>query len=144
MTTLTNKTFTLFNEKKALFSTLWIFAMLNYFYCDYLSNLDASVIKELLSGHIAGMVVNSTFMLSAAVLMEIPTAMVLLSRVLPYRSNRWANIIAGSIMTVVQLSSFFVGSGPTPHYIFYSVIEASCTAFIVWYAWKWQSPAEAD
>lgn len=144
MTTVTNKTITLFNEKKALLSTLWIFVMLNYLYCDLLSNMDAGVIKDLLSGHIAGMQVNSGFMLGSAILMEIPTIMVLLSRVLPYRFNRWANIIAGAIMTVVQLSSFFVGSGPTPHYIFYSIIEASCTAFIVWYAWTWQAPAEAE
>jgi hypothetical protein len=130
--------------KKALFSTLWIFAMLNYFYCDYLSNLDAGVLKGLLDGKVAGMAVNSTFMLSAAILMEIPTAMVLLSRVLPYRFNRWANIIAGLIMTLVQISSLFVGTSPTPHYIFYTVIEASCTAFIVWYAWTWRNAETAE
>jgi len=143
MSTFTSKTITLFNEKKVLLSTLWIFVMLNYLYCDILSNMESSVLRDLLSGQVAGMTLNQGFLLGAGILMEIPTALVLLSRILPYRSNRWANIIAGSIMTVVQLSSFFVGSGPTLHYIFYSVIEASCTAFIVWYAWKWQSPAEA-
>lgn len=144
MSTFTNKTITLFNEKKVLLSTLWIFVMLNYLYCDILSNMESSVLRDLLSGQVAGMTLNHGFLLGAGILMEIPTALVLLSRVLPYRANRWANIIAGSIMTAVQISSNFVGTGLTPHYIFYSVIEASCTAFIVWYAWKWQSPAEAE
>ncbi len=138
---------TVFNPsagKKALFSTLWIFVMFNYFYCDYLSNLDAGVLKGLLDGKIAGMSVTPSFMMNAALLMEIPTIMVLLSRVLPFRVNRWANIIAGLIMTLVQVGSLFVGSGPTLHYIFYSVIEASTTAFIVWFAWNWHDAAPAE
>ncbi|NMB58009.1 MAG: hypothetical protein GYA12_02480 [Chloroflexi bacterium] len=130
--------------KKALFSTLWIFLMFNYLYCDFLSNMESTVLKGLLDGQIAGMAVTPAFMLNAALLMEIPTAMVLLSRVLPFRVNRWANIVAGLIMTLVQVGSLFVGSGPTPHYIFYSVIEASTTAFIVWFAWNWRAAEAAE
>jgi hypothetical protein len=133
-----------FIEKKALFSTLWIFVMLNYLYCDFLSNMESSVLKGLLDGHIGGMTITTSFMMNAAMLMEIPTAMVLLSRILPFRANRWANIIAGLIMTLVQIGSLFVGTGPTPHYIFYSVIEASCTAFVVWHAWKWHEVDSAE
>ncbi|BCY17602.1 hypothetical protein hrd7_14510 [Leptolinea sp. HRD-7] len=130
--------------KKALFSTLWIFLMFNYLYCDFLSNMESTVLKGLLDGQIAGMAVTPAFMLNAALLMEIPTAMVLLSRVLPFRVNRWANIVAGLIMTLVQVGSLFVGSGPTPHYIFYSVIEASTAAFIVWFAWNWRAAEAAE
>jgi len=130
--------------KKALFSTLWIFLMFNYLYCDFLSNMESTVLKGLLDGQIAGMAVTPAFMLNAALLMEIPTAMVLLSRVLPFRVNRWANIVTGLIMTLVQVGSLFVGSGPTPHYIFYSVIEASTAAFIVWFAWNWRAAEAAE
>jgi threonine/homoserine/homoserine lactone efflux protein len=73
-------------------------------------------------------------------MMEIPIAMVILSRVLKYGLNRWFNIIAGIIMTLVQIMSLFVGA-PTSYYVFFSIIEISCTAFIVWYAWTW--PKEA-
>jgi threonine/homoserine/homoserine lactone efflux protein len=72
--------------------------------------------------------------------MEIPMAMVLLSRVLKYRANRWANIVAGILMTVVQFSTLFLGSSPTPFYLFFSVIEIACTSVIVWYAWKSPDP----
>ena len=130
--------------KKAIFSTLWIFVMFNYLYCDFLSNMESSVLKGLLDGQIAEMTITTSFLLNAALLMEIPTAMVLISRVLPFRANRWANIIAGLVMTLVQVGSLFVGTGPTPHYIFYSVIEASTTAFIVWFAWNWRAAGSAE
>jgi len=80
---------------------------------------------------------NQGFLLGAAIMMEIPFIMILLSRLLKYKANRCANIIAGSIMTLVQTSSLFAGSALTLHYIFYSIIEIGCTLFIVWYALKW-------
>ena len=122
---------------KARLSTLWIFAMLNYLYCDVLALMDSGYLKQVMTGNVGGIHMTQGFLLGASILMEIPTAMVLLSRVLGYRANRWANIIAGSIMTVVQVASLFLGSSPTTYYIFFSVIEIACTAFVVWYAWKW-------
>ena len=65
--------------------------------------------------------------------------MVLLSRILKYRANRWANIIAGTIMTVALIATLFVAV-PTLYYVFFSIIEIACTAFIVWYAWRWPNP----
>ena len=129
-------------DTKGKFQALWIFVMFNYLYCDLISNMDSGVLKELLEGHVGSIQVNQEFMLGAALLMEIPIAMVLLSRVLKYRANRWANIIAGAIMTIVQISSLFFGTGPTLHYVFYSIIEIACTAFIAWNAWMWQPVVE--
>jgi Family of unknown function (DUF6326) len=124
-------------DKKAILSTLWIFAMLNYLYCDVMSLMDPAFLKQYLTGNVGGVQITQGFLLGAAVLMEIPTAMVLLSRVWRYKANRWANIIAGSIMTVVQLSTLFFGSSPTLYYLFFSTLEIACTALIVWFAWKW-------
>jgi len=66
--------------------------------------------------------------------MEIPIAMVLLSRVLNYKANRWTNVIAGVIMTVIQTLTLFAVK-PTLYYAFFSVIEIASTAAIVWLAW---------
>lgn len=128
-------------EMKVKLSTLWIFVMLNYLYCDVVTLFDSGVLKELMTGIVGGIHFTQGFLLGAAILMEIPIAMVLLSRVLKYRANRWTNITAGAIMTVVQLSSLFFGTSPTPYYLFFSIIEVACTSFIVWYAWKWPNPA---
>ncbi|MFI5098948.1 MAG: DUF6326 family protein [Actinomycetes bacterium] len=120
----------------ATLSTLWIFVMFNYLYCDLLGLMDSGSLKQYLTGHVNGIDVTQGFLLGAAVLMEIPIAMIVLSRVLKPKTNRRANIAAGAFMTVVQIASLFVGS-LTMFYAFFSVIEIACTAFIVWYAWTW-------
>jgi threonine/homoserine/homoserine lactone efflux protein len=127
-------------DGRVILSTLWIFATLNYLYCDVMALMDAKLLKQFMEGNVGGVETTQGFFLGAAILMEIPMAMVLLSRVLKYRANRWANIIAGTIMTVVQFSTLFFGSSPTIYYIFFSIIEIACTLVIVWYAWQWRNP----
>ena len=125
-------------DMKIKLSTLWIFAILNYIYCDVFGLTDPNMLKELISGT-GPIQMTQGFLLGAAILMEIPIAMVLLSRVLKYKENRRANIIAGLIMSVVQVSSLFVGT-PTIYYAFFSIIEIACTLFIVFYSWRWRNP----
>jgi Family of unknown function (DUF6326) len=116
-------------DKNVTFSTFWVFVTLNYIYCDVFILFDVSR---------GSAPMGQSFLLGASVLMEIPMAMVILSRILKYKADRWANIIAGGIMTVAQALSLFVGP-PTPYYLFFSVIEISCTLTIIWYAWKWSN-----
>ncbi len=135
----TNERSSSIEQRQAQFSTLWVFAMFNYLYCDVLAIMDPAVLRQYLAGTVAGMPLTQGFLLGAGILMEIPTAMILLSRILPQRANRLANIIAGALMTAVQVGSLFISS-PTPFYVFFSAIEIACTAFIVWYAWTWTAP----
>jgi len=135
----TNKKTVPIKDARVILSTLWIFVTLNYLYCDVLGFFDPAMLKALMTGRVGAIEFTSGFLLASSILMEIPIGMVLLSRVLKYGTNRWANIIAGTIMTLVQISSLFFGTAPTTYYMFFSVIEVVCTAFIVWYAWKWTS-----
>ncbi len=137
----TNNTAARSTDRKVSLSTLWLFALLNYLYCDVVSLMDSGLLRQYMAGEVGGIQVTPGFLLGASVLMEIPIAMILLSRVLGYRANRWANMIAGAIMTVVQALSLTVGSSPTGYYLFFSVIEIASTAFIVWHAWRWANPA---
>ena len=125
------KTTTEMKDKKVMLSTLWLFAMLNYTYGDVVTLMDP--VKH------GSIQLTQGFLLGASIFQEIPIAMVLLSRILKYRANRWANIIAGTIMTVALIVTLFVAV-PTLHYVFFSIIEIACTAFIVWYAWRWPNP----
>jgi hypothetical protein len=137
----TNKKTIELKDRKVILSTLWIFAMFNYLYCDIMTVMDPVQLKQLLTGTANGITMNDKFLLAAAILMEIPIAMIFLSRILNYKSNRLVNIMAGSIMTAVQIMSLFVGSGsPTIYYLFFSTFEIACTLFILWYAWKWVEP----
>lgn len=115
-------------DRKVTLSTLWVFLMFNYLYCDVLTLTDP--VKQV------GPQLTQGFLLGASILMEIPIAMVLLSRILKYRANRWVNIIAGTIMVAVQILTLFIGI-PTIYYVFFSAIEIICALFIIWYAWKW-------
>jgi Family of unknown function (DUF6326) len=127
-------------DMKSKLSTLWIFVALNYLYCDIVSLMDPELLPQYLRGNVNGLELTPVFLLGAAILVEIFIAMILLSRVLPYRANRWANISAGTIMTAVQSATLFVGV-PAPYYLFFSVIEIATTVVIVWFAWTWRAPA---
>jgi hypothetical protein len=118
-------------DRKMHLSILWLFATLNYLYADVVTLMDP--VK-----HTGAIVLTPAFLLGASILVEIPMAMVLLSRIVPYPANRWVQLIAGTLMTVVQIATLFVGT-PTLYYVFFSVIEIATTAFIIWYAWRWHT-----
>ena len=118
-------------------STLWITASLSYLYCDIISLMDPELLKQYLAGNVNGLAFTPGFLLGAAILISIPILMVLLSRVLNYRANRWANITAAAFMTGVQTLTLFIG-WPAPYYLYLSIIEITCTVLIVGYAWKWR------
>jgi hypothetical protein len=118
-------------DLKSKLSTLWIFVSLNSAYVDITTLYD-----NVFLGITRKVPYSQGFLLFGAVLVEVPISMVLLSRVLKYRPNRWANIIAGTFTTGVQIVSLFVGT-PTMYYLFFSAILIPSTVVIVWYAWKW-------
>ena len=119
---------------KSKLSTMWIFATFNYLYCDVVTLMDRNVLKEFLGGRVGGVDVTQGFLLGAGMLVEIPMAMLLLSRLLGRRVDRLANVAAGALMTIVQAGTLAVHT-PTPYYAFFSAIEIACTAAIVWFAW---------
>ena len=119
-------------DMKARLSTLWIVVMFNMAFADILSFM-----MEWSAGSTPEIEVTQVLMLVMAMLVEVPIAMIVLSRVLPYKANRWANIIAGVITT-----AFVVGGGSTYlHYIFFAAVEILCMLLIIWYAWQWSEPA---
>ena len=126
-------------DRRVILSTLWIFVTLNYLYCDVLGLMDSEILSQYLTGKVEGLAITKSFLLGGAILMEIPIAMVLLSRILKLKINRWTNIIAAFIKTAAMLMSLFVGS-PAGYYSFFAVIEISTTLFIIWYAWTWTGP----
>jgi hypothetical protein len=71
--------------------------------------------------------------------------MIVACRLLPFRANRLANIIAGAILTLINGFLTFVlpltngdFRDPTfPAYVFFATIETVCTIVIIWQAWTW-------
>ena len=120
-------------DRKMMLSALWIFATLNYIYADVFTLFFVPGAQKETATMTAGAV------LGFAVLMETAIAMVLLSRVLKYGANRWANIIVGAIHTAAVFFSLFAAP-PAPFYVFFATVEIVCTLVIIWYAWTWPNP----
>src|SRR5205085_9308577 len=121
-------------------SVLWIFALLNYLYADVRALWAIVGLRNPADTPHLGQWV----LAGSAVLMEIPIAMIVACRLLPFRANRLANIIAGSIVTLVSGFLTFVppliglGRPPAlPEYLFFATIETVCTSVIIWQAWTW-------
>jgi len=127
------------HDVKERLSVLWVFALLNYLYADVIALWALLGTPPADTPHLGQLA-----LAGAAVLMEIPIAMILASRLLPFRANRLANIIAGSIVTLVNGFLTFIpplvgwGRPPAlPEYLFFATIETVCTVAIVWQAWTW-------
>lgn len=121
-----------------LLSKLWVFLSLNYIWCDLLTGMEMSVVRGLFEGNIGGIPMTEGFLLFAGISMEIPILMVVLSTILPHKSNRRLNIGAGVLLIIYQLGSFFVGSDVTLHYMFFSAVEILGNALIIVIALKWK------
>ncbi|HKW01794.1 MAG TPA: DUF6326 family protein [Vicinamibacterales bacterium] len=128
------------HDIKERLSQLWLFALLTYLYADV-------VALFAIAGRPASFEPLPPWVLmGSAVLMEIPIAMILASRLLPFRANRLANIIAGVLLTSVNGFLTFVppllgwGKPPAlPEYLFFATLETVCTVVIIWQAWTWSS-----
>src|SRR5215831_8778707 len=132
------------HDTKERLSVLWIFALLNYLYADVIALFD------IVGSRTPFDPLSPWALMGSAVLMEIPIAMILACRLLPFRANRLANIIAGALVTLINGFLTFVpplvgwGKPPAfPEYLFFATIETVATSVIIWQAWTW-SGVEAE
>ena len=118
------------NDMGTRLSTLWVVVMFNMVFADILTFIKPGALQELWAGQ-AGVQVTPGLLLVFAILLEIPIAMIFVSRILKPGPNRWANTVAAVITT-----AFVVGGGSlTPHYVFFATVEVACMALIVWSVW---------
>ena len=86
---------------KAKLSTLWIFFLFNIIFRDIHEFVEPGFMEEVLTGTVNGNPVTEHMLLLGGVMIEVPIAMVLLSRVLPYGANRWTNMIVAMLYGVL-------------------------------------------
>jgi hypothetical protein len=127
------------SDTKELLSLLWLFALLNYLYADVLA-LFAFVGTPSSAPHLP-----QWALLGSAVFMEIPIAMIVACRLLPFGANRLANLVAAGLVTFINGFLTFVlplNNGDFrdpiyPAYLWFATIETVCTSIILWKAWSW-------
>jgi hypothetical protein len=113
---------------KEKLSTLWVFVMFNMVFADIVGFLNPGTLEKMMAMH-----PDQGVLLLFALFLEIPIAMVVLSRLLSHRANRWANSVASAITIL-----WVIGGGNTSlPYIFFATIEVVCMAYIIWCAWQW-------
>ena len=121
-------------DKRALLSTLWIFVLLNIIFRDIHEFFRLGLLEEMMTGIVNGNQVTEQVMLIGAFMVEIPILMVLLSRILNYRINRWANIIIGAVTIALV-----IGMGQKDlDDIFFATVEVIALSAIIWLAVKWR------
>jgi len=123
-------------DLKVKLSTLWIFVLFNIIFLEFHKLLQPGFIEEIITGFIGGAQMTQGVLLLGAIVLEIPIAMLLLSRLLKYEANRWANIIAGAI-TIMAVGGNVLTDLDN---IFFTTIIVAFLSLIVWYAWKWPDP----
>src|SRR3970040_1769622 len=93
----TNTKHTETEDMKTKLSILWIFVMFNMVFADIFSFMYPGFLNQIMAGNAEQVQITPEFLLIAAIVTEMPIAMVFLSRLLPYRANRWVNIVGGVI-----------------------------------------------
>tara|TARA_R110002051_G_scaffold316395_1_gene395958 strand:- start:8416 stop:8832 length:417 start_codon:yes stop_codon:yes gene_type:complete len=120
-------------KHETLLSTLWLFVLLNMIFRDIHQFVKKGSIEEIMTGMVNGIEITDELMLLGGFLAEIPILMVLLSRILDDRANKWANIITGLITLAV-----FATAVPSLDMddAFHMTIEIVAILWIFQIAWK--------
>ena len=124
-------------ETKAKLSTLWIFFLFNLIFRDIHEFVEPGFIQEIMTGTSNGNPITEHMLLLGGVMIEVPIAMVLLSRLLPYGVNRWANIIVAVLYGALIM---FFGTTDLDD-TFHLVMELAALSSVVWSAWRWRNPS---
>lgn len=127
---------TLYMSHKIVVSFLWIFVLMNMIYADILNTLKPGYLIEIDK---VGKTLSGETVLLFAFLMEIPIAMILISRFCDRSLNRTINFIAAptTILWVV-VPSFVMNDGNTPlSYLFFASVEIAAMIFLLFYVCKW-------
>lgn len=119
----------------ALLSTLWIVVMINMLKADILSLFIPGAAEEVAKTAASTGASVPQLMLVGAIIGQLAIAMIVLSRVLKHRINRWANIVVG----LVIIAYIWGGMVTYPHYIFIAAVETICLLLIIAIAWRWRS-----
>lgn len=120
-------------------AALWTSTMFCFVYGDYFELYEPGKLEDMLDGQMAVGDVTQGLLVGTAVLMAVPSLMIALSILLPTAVCRWLNVGVG--LTYAAIMSLIVLGGPWLFYAFFAVTEIVLLLTVVWYAWRWPSPA---
>lgn len=121
---------------KLVLSGLWASVMFLYIYGDYFELYVPGKTQGLLNGQ---NLLNTPYkLLSATIILTLPSLMIFLSLIMKPKWNRILNI---SIAAFLTLFTLLVGASSLSEwrifYVMLAFLESILTAIIVWKAWHW-------
>ena len=106
-------------NRRLKYSSLWAFTSLNYLYADLVGLMDVNLLSQYQTGVVNGIDVTPGFLTAAAAYMQLPLSNVFLPLVIKNeRTLRVVQIISGSLATLIQGATLFVGK-PAPYYVLF-------------------------
>jgi len=115
-------------KPRTLLSTLWIFILFNMLLRDLHEFPTDGYVEKMMS-----LKLSEEVMLFYAFIVEIPIMMVVLSRILNDKANKWANIIAVIVSSLGIL--YTIPSGHMDE-IFFAIVNLAAFVVIILTAWK--------
>ncbi len=128
---------------KIKLALLWVSLMFFYIYADVFSFFQPGIIEEIITGEVGDIEISQIFLLGGAILMAIPSFMVILSLTLKATVNRLVNIIVAIFHFIVLIGTLLVPGEIWAYYALYMIFEAVFIVLIVWHAWKWPTQEKA-
>lgn len=123
---------------KLQLAALWTALMFCYVYGDFFSLFVPGRIQGLMEGSSGVGTTTPYALLSFAIMMTIPSLMIFLSLVFKPQLNRWANVVAGILFTLIM--ALIITKSISEWKIFYvylACVEIILTSVIAWRAWNW-------
>jgi Sec-independent protein secretion pathway component TatC len=84
-------------------STLWVLVLFNIVFADVVGFMNPGALEGIMSGA-NGFEITQGLLLVFAILLEIPIAMIFLSRLLNRKANQWANTVA-AVVTILFVTA---------------------------------------
>jgi hypothetical protein len=122
-------------EVRIKLSAIWTALMLTYLLGDVLRIFSGDFVAGEM-GEMGGMEITQEMYLGLTILLVIPVLMVVLTLTLPYKANRWANIILAIFFFVFNLIG--LPTYPSTYDQFLIIVGLVFNLVTVWYAWKWK------
>ena len=116
---------------RGILSSLWVFFFINHFFMGLHEFANPEFVQRLLGGF----EVSDTLLLIAAITIELPIAMIVLSRVLPDRINWLANIVVAVFAVGLEIGN---NPNPDPDNLFFLAAEFVGFAAIIVMSIRWR------
>jgi hypothetical protein len=116
-----------------ILSALWIATMLTYLLGDVLRIFSGDTQRQEMKEQLAKF--TQPMWLFIGILMVLPIVMVVLSVILDYPANRWANIIMAGFFFIFNLIG--LPTYPSAYDRFLIAVSLVFNGLTIWYAWNW-------